>query len=270
MSAALAGPQAAYDLSGRVAIVTGAGGGIGRATAELFAAAGALIVCADISDGAEETAAIIAEWGGEAVPVRVDVAQQAEVEAMVANAVTRFGRLDAIVNNAATISTHLVSELKEAELDRILSVNLKGVFFGCKAAARVMATAGSGSIVNVASSAIDLALPRTVAYSMSKAAVTQLGKCLAAELGPRGVRVNTVAPGFVVTPMTSRHFTNPDGSIDEVKKQAVVAELSRGLVLPAPTEAMDVAQAILFLASDAGRQFTGQILRPNGGISMPW
>lgn len=264
------GPGAGSDIQGHVAIVTGAGGGIGRATAELLAAAGATVVCVDIGDTLDATVATITANGGAAIARRVDVSRKADVDALVEETVAAYGRLDALVNNAAVIRTQLTADLEEDELDRILSVNLKGVFFGCKAAAKVMAEAGRGSIVNLASSAIDLALPQTVAYSMSKAAVAQLTKCLAAEVGPRGVRVNTVAPGFVVTPMTARHFTNEDGSIDAVKKKAVIAELSRGLVLPEPTEAIDIAQSILFLVSPASRQVTGQILRPNGGISMPW
>ena len=264
------GPNAAGDLAGHVVILTGAGGGIGRSTAGLLAAAGATIVCVDIDARVDPVVAEIEALGRQAVAEQVDISRQAEVEALVARTVERFGRLDGFVNNAAVIKTNLTADVSEEELHLILSVNLKGVFFGCKAAARVMAAAGRGSIVNVASSAIDLALPQTVAYSMAKAGVAQLTKCLAAEVGPQGVRVNTVAPGFVLTPMTSRHFTNADGSIDEAKKQVVVAELSKGKVLPEPTEAVDIAQAILFLLSPAARQFTGQILRPNGGISMPW
>jgi 3-oxoacyl-[acyl-carrier protein] reductase len=269
-SAGLFDVRGVYDLAGYGVIVTGAGGGIGRDTARLFAAAGASVLCADISAGADETVSIIAAAGGDAFALRTDVSRPAEVQAMVDAAIARFGRLDVLVNNAAIISTAVVDDLDEGELDRLISVNLKGVFFCCQAGARPMAARRSGSIVNVASSAIDLALPQAVGYSMCKAAVAQLTKCLAVELGSANIRVNTVAPGFVVTPMTSRHFTNADGSIDEGKKRSVVAELSRGQVLDHEVEAVDIAHTILFLASPAARLMTGQIVRPNGGVSMPW
>jgi len=263
-------PRAVFDLTGASVIVTGAGGGIGAAIARLFVTAGASVLCADVLDRVDETTAALQGLGGRAEAYRVNIAHEAEVRAMIAAAVDRFGRLDVMVNCAAIIRTCLTADLEEEDLDAHIAVNLKGVFFGCKAAAAVMTAQGSGSIVNVASSAIDLALPQTVAYSMTKAAVAQLTKCLAAEVGPRGVRVNTVAPGFVVTPMTSRHFTNEDGSIDEAKRDATVAQLAKGLVLDQLAQPIDIAHAVFYLSTPAARHVTGQILRPNGGISMPW
>ena len=262
-------PADAYDFTGQSVIVTGAGGGIGRATARLFGASGAAVICADIAATADETARMIDMAGGRAVAYRCDVSRRDDVDVMVASAQTAFGRLDVLVNDAAIISNATVAQLEEPELDRIIAVNLKGVFFCCKSAARVMVAQRSGAIINLASCAIDTGIPNTVAYSMCKAAVVQLTKCLAAEVAGFGVRVNTISPGFVVTPMTSRHFTQPDGLVDESKKAEVVARLSHGQLLDRVGEPLDIAFPILFLASAAARFVTGQNVRPNGGISLP-
>jgi 3-oxoacyl-[acyl-carrier protein] reductase len=124
--------------------------------------------------------------------------------------------------------------------------------------------------VNLASAAVDLPAPRHACYGMSKAAVVQLTRTLAMELGDDGVRVNAVAPGFIITGITARHFTNPDGTVDEERKAAVAKTFSRVAPLRRVGEPEDVADVVLFLASDASRYMTGQILRPNGGMAMPW
>jgi 3-oxoacyl-[acyl-carrier protein] reductase len=180
------------------------------------------------------------------------------------------GRLDIMANVAGIIVGGTVIDMADEDLDRILGVNWKGVFYGCRAAARVMVGQGSGSIINMASTAIDLAVPGLAAYSMCKAAVAQLTRNLASEVGPEGVRVNAIAPGFVVTGMTGRHFTRPDGTIDEALKEATVAPQARRSPLRRVGEPEDIGWAVLYLASDAARFVTGQILRPNGGASMPW
>jgi 3-oxoacyl-[acyl-carrier protein] reductase len=261
----------AFDLTGRAAIVTGAGSGIGRATAHVLAGAGAAVVCADIVSGpVEETAKAIVDAGGRASAQVTDVSRKDEVDALVVAAADQFGRLDVMCNIAGIILNAQVVDLSEEDLDRVLAVNLKGVFFGCQAAARVMVGQGSGSIVNMASTAIDTPTPTLAAYGMAKAAVTQLTRVLAVEVARKGVRVNAIAPGYVVTGMTGRHYINPDGSVDEARKEETLAPFRKMTPLGIVGEPEDIAWAVLYLASDASRFVTGQILRPNGGASMPW
>lgn len=261
----------AFSLAGRVAVVTGAASGIGRASAQLLAAAGAAVVCADVNEeGAAETAVGIERAGGSALARAVDVASRSDVEDLVSSSVAAFGRLDVMCNIAGIMHESTVLETEEADLDRVLAVNLKGVFFGCQAAGRVMVAQGSGSIINMASGAIDAPAPRIVCYAIAKAGVNQLTKTFAVELGPMGVRVNAIAPGFVITGMTGRHFRLPDGSVDPGRFEKATAPMRRASPLGLVGEPEDIAYAVLYLASDAARFVTGQTLRPNGGVTIPW
>ena len=259
------------DLAGRTAVVTGAGSGIGRASACLLARAGAAVVCGDVdAASAGETAKLIVDGGGRASVQVADVARSAEVEALVEAAMDQYGRLDIMANIAGIMLRSPVTDLSDEDLDRILSVNLKGVVFGCRAAARVMVKQRSGSIINMSSATIDVPSPGLAGYGMAKAAVAQLTRVLASEVGRDGVRVNAVAPGFVVTNMTARLFTSPDGSVDPTKRDAVLDGIRKTVPLRLVGEPEDIAHSVLFLASDGARYMTGQILRPNGGTAMPW
>ena len=197
----------AFDLSGRVAIVTGAGSGIGRADAEAFAGAGAVVVCADLQeeeDRAQETAERIGDHGGEATGRPVDVSTAEAVTSLVAGVVGIRGRLDVMCNIAGTMIDGEILAVEDDDLDRIVAVNLKGVLHGAQAAGRAMVEARSGSIVNMSSAAALVPSPGIGAYAITKAAVLQLTRSMAVEVGHRGVRVNAVAPGFVPTEMTAR------------------------------------------------------------------
>ena len=255
----------AFRLDGRVAVVTGAGSGIGRATAGVLAGAGATVVCADIDAAAAEATASAID--GQAR--RVDVATKSYVDALVNDTVAEHRRLDVLCNVAGIIHESPVVDTSEADLDRVIAVNLKGVFFGCQAAAPVMVAQGSGSIVNMASGAIDTPAPNLVTYAMTKAAVAQLTRTLAVEVARYGVRVNAIAPGFIVTNMTARHYTDADGSVDEAKEEAMLSIMRKRTPLGILGEPDDIAYAVLYLASDASKYVTGQVLRPNGGVSMP-
>ena len=247
-----------FRLDGRAAVVTGAASGIGRATAITLSWAGASVVLADVDEqGLADTATQIE---GKSLVVPTDVSRQAEVDDLVDRAFTEFGRLDVLANVAGIIVNNRIVDTTEEELDRVLSINLKGVFFGCRAALSAMTD--GGSIINMASAAIDQPAAGLVSYAMSKAAVAMLTRTAAQEGGKAGVRVNAVAPGFVATPMTKRG--------GEERFAAVAEQMKRISPLGAVGEPDDIANVVLFLASDASRFITGQILRPNGGAAMPW
>lgn len=261
----------AFDLSDRVAVVTGAGRGLGRAIATRLAEAGAAVCCADVvTDTAEETAARVREAGGTAWAHTVDVTDRLAVDALVADAVDRHGHLDVMVNNAAIIVDSTVLDTTEEDLDRVMAVNFKGVFFGCQSAGRVMRTQRSGSIVNLASGAIDIPTPGLITYAAAKVAVAQLSRTLAMELAPFQVRVNAIAPGWIDTPMNERHALRPDGTVDPDKKREYVERRGAKLSpMGIPGEPDDIAFAALYLAAPAAKFVTGVVMRPNGGSTMP-
>ncbi|MFE9413656.1 SDR family NAD(P)-dependent oxidoreductase [Streptomyces sp. NPDC006704] len=250
----------AYDLSGRTAFVTGAAGGIGRASALLLAGAGARVHCADRDEaGLEETRALIAEAGGAAHLHRLDVADRAQVEA----ALRAAGPVHVLAAIAGIMHSGSVLESDDADLARVMSVNFLGVLHACREVARVMIAHGiGGSLITMASGAVDSARPDLFCYSVSKAAVVQLTRTLASELGPYRIRVNAVAPGWIRTPMTERHAAG-----EQERVESMMVRLSPLGRLGTPE---DVAHTVLYLATDASAFTTGQILRPNGGVSMPW
>lgn len=253
-------PLAAYDLTGRSAFVTGAGGGIGRASAVLLAESGASVHCADRDEkGLVETLALITDAGGEAHTHPLDVTDRNQLRAAVAAA----GELDILAAVAGIMHTSSVLETEDEDLDRVLTVNFKGVLYACQEVARTMVARNApGSLITMASGAVDSASPGLLCYSAAKAAVVQLTKTLATELGPHGIRVNAVAPGWIRTPMTARH--------DAEQQQRAETTMARISPLGRVGEPDDVAHTVLHLASDASAFMTGQILRPNGGVAMPW
>ncbi|WP_329363625.1 SDR family NAD(P)-dependent oxidoreductase [Streptomyces sp. NBC_01483] len=252
-------PVKAYDLTGRTAFVTGAASGIGRASAVLLAEAGATVHCADRdAQGLHETATLIKAEGGTVHTHPLDVSDRAQLQ----QAVASCERLDVMAAVAGIMHSSPVLETRDEDLDRVLGVNFKGVLYACQEAARLMiAKSVGGSIITMASGAIDTGGPGLLCYGAAKAAVVQLTKTLATEIGPHGIRVNAVAPGWTRTPMTDRHGEA------QARTEAVMARLSP---LRRVGEPEDVAHAVLYLASDASVFTTGQILRPNGGVAMPW
>jgi 3-oxoacyl-[acyl-carrier protein] reductase len=256
-----------FDLTGRRALVTGAANGIGRQTAIRFAGAGAEVICVDIDEaGAGGTAAEIESAGGRATGVALDVSDRDRVFEVIGG----VGPLNILCNVAGILRHAAATELTETELDRVLGINLKGTLFCAQAAYEGMREAGNASIINLASAAIDLVAPRLGAYAMSKAAITQLTRTLATEWAGNGIRVNAVAPGFVDTAMTTHSYRDARGRIDEAARTDYLAAMRAVTPLGVVGEADDIAATIWFLASDASRYMTGQILRPNGGIAMPW
>jgi 3-oxoacyl-[acyl-carrier protein] reductase len=213
---------AQFDLDGRVAVVTGGASGIGEATSIVLADAGAAIVVADIDEtGATRTAQRILDSGGRAVAQRTDTTRRSDLDAAVARAVAEFGGLDIMCNVAGVPSDGHIEDVTESELDRVVAINMKGVVFGCQAALRAMKTRGSGVIVNVSSTGIDVPVPGNGVYAMTKAAVAMLSMVLAAEAGPHGIRVNAIAPGATITNFSQRHLYDDEGNVSQEKFDAL-------------------------------------------------
>jgi len=244
-------------LAGKVAIVTGAGSGIGRAVAELFHGQGAKVVAADISGQEKVTCDGL---GSNALPVSADMAQRTEVEAVVARAIEEFGGVDVLCNCAAITgaATPLV-EYPENWFDRELSINLKGVFYAMQAALPVMTKAGRGSIINFASTQAFFAVPFAGGYAASKGGVVSMSRVAALESASSGVRVNVICPGLIDTPMMAR-FRDTAGAaeIDQVVSATPLGRLGR------PEE---MAQCALFLASDESSYVTGSVMMADGGLT---
>jgi 3-oxoacyl-[acyl-carrier protein] reductase len=261
----------AYDLSGQVAVLTGVGSGIGKATAQTLAAAGATVVGGDVDDGAAAaTAQEIIEAGGRAVTRRTDVTVRAEVDALVDGAAEEFGRVDIVGNIAGVPHNKAVAEVTDEEFERILAINLKSVFYGCQAALRHMIPQRSGNIVNISSGVIDNLAPTLACYGMTKAAVAQLTKTVAVEVGRLGIRCNAIAPGVIHTGFSRHNYVDADGNVVPEKVEEYKQRFGAMAPLGRVGEAQDVAWAFLYAVSGASEYMTGQILRPNGGQAMPW
>jgi 3-oxoacyl-[acyl-carrier protein] reductase len=182
--------------------------------------------------------------------------------------VARHGRLDVLCNIAGIMIDSSIIDLDPDEFDRILSVNLKGVLYGCQAAGKVMTERGGGSIINMSSAAVLTPSPGIGPYAICKAGVAQLTQSMAVEVGQHNVRVNSIAPGFVPTNMTARYYTDPDGHVNEEMKAAVLTPMARHAPLRRVGLTNDVAYCVLYLASDASSFVTGQLISPNGGVAM--
>ena len=251
-------PGSPFFRDGEVALVTGAGGGIGAATARLFAAEGARVVVVDIDPaGAEATAAAILADGGEALGLAVDVTDEAQVEAAVATAVERWGRLDCAHNNAGTSGTPAAfTDLSLHDWDAVVRLNLTGVFLCMKHELRVMAPAGRGAIVNTSSGAGVIGFPSLPHYVASKHGVLGLTKTAAQEYARSGIRVNAICPGTTDTPMM-RAFIGGDPGIEKMMKRTVpTGDLGR------PEQ---IAEAVVWLCSDRASFVNGEAMLVDGG-----
>ena len=251
-------------LDGKVALITGAGNGMGQVASVLFAREGARIVVADFSEaGGAETVAAVEAVGGEAAFVKVDVANAEQVEAMISFAMNRFGALNVLYNNAGIFPADDggATETPEPTWDRVMEVNLKGVWLGCKYGIPAMLESGGGSIVNVASFvALMGAATAQIAYTASKGGVLAMTREIAVEYGRRNIRANSLCPGPIATPMLEELMSDPE------RKARRIVHIPMGRL----GQAEELAKAALFLASDDSSFMTGSQLVVDGGITAAY
>jgi len=250
-------------LQDKVAIITGAGSGMGRVAAQMFAAEGAKVVVAEYDDKAgAETMDLVRAAGGEATFVPTDVSSEADTAAMVAAAMDRYGRLDVLYNNAGVMPEldHSVIDTDVGTWDQVMAINVRGVFLGCKYAIPPMVEQGSGSVINISSfvALLGCSVPQD-AYTASKGAVLSLTRSLAVQFGPHGVRSNAICPGPIETPMLMDWLVK-----DEAARQKRLARNPTGR-FGKPEEIVNVA---IYLASDESRWTNGAHFVIDGGISV--
>lgn len=244
-------------LKDKAAIITGSARGIGKATAVKFAQEGAKVVVCDVNfDQVNETVEEIKNMGFEAIGFKMDVTNREEIDAVIAAAVAQFGKLDCIVNNAGITADNTLLKMTEAEWDRVININMKGVYNCAQAAAAVMANQGFGVILNASSVVGIYGNFGQTNYAATKWGVIGMTKTWAKELGKKGIRVNAVAPGFIMTPMTEKM---PEKVLEMMKEKAPLKSLGYP---------EDIANAYAFLASDEARFITGAVLSVDGGIVM--
>ena len=244
-------------LEDKVAIVTGAATGIGRACAERFASEGARVVVSDVdATTGEEVAEAIQAKGGDAIFVACDVGDKSQVDALIESAVAAFGRLDCAIANAGIVHPCDFLDLEEQDFDRVLRVNLKGVFLTGQAAARQMVAQGSGgTIINMSSINAVLAIPHITPYIVSKGGVNQLTKVMAIALADKGIRVNGIGPGTIGTDMAMQVLS------DAAKMQSAMSRTPMGRV----GDPDEIASVAVFLASEDSSYITGQTIYADGG-----
>jgi NAD(P)-dependent dehydrogenase (short-subunit alcohol dehydrogenase family) len=247
-------------LTGKAAIVTGAGNGIGRAIATLFASVGAAVLCTDLNSvAAQDTAQIILRAGGRALALRCDVSLEADTRAAAEAAQVAFGRIDILVNAAATDDPNgTVVDIEPAEWNRVFAVNVMGAYLMSRAVLPAMIAAGGGNIIHIASQLGRVAAPARAAYCASKGAIIQLAKAMAVDHAAQNIRVNSLSPGAVETQRLVLRF----GNMETARRVAGPKHLLNRLGQPD-----EIAQAALFLASDAASFMTGTDMLVDGGYT---
>jgi NAD(P)-dependent dehydrogenase (short-subunit alcohol dehydrogenase family) len=250
-------------LEGKVCVITGAGSGIGQATAQLFAREGARVVVADVDDrGARATVASIRKAGGDAVAERVDVTDESATKALAGKVAKRFKRVDVLFNNAGISGVGDVLETEPELFDRVMSVNVRGVYLMSRAIVPVMIKQRSGSIINMSSSIAEIGLARRVSYAASKGAVLAMTRSMQVDVAQHGIRVNALLPGTILTPFVERYlkesYSDPEEGYASIRKRQLGHELGKP---------EDVAFAALYLASDESRFVMASGLIVDGGVS---
>jgi NAD(P)-dependent dehydrogenase (short-subunit alcohol dehydrogenase family) len=250
-------------LDGKVCVITGAGSGIGQASARLFAREGARVVVSDIDlDSARNTAQEITEAGGQAVAEQVDVTDQAQTADLAERVVRRLERVDVLFNNAGIGGVGDLLETEPDLFDRVMRVNVRGVYLMSRAVVPHMIRQRSGSIINMSSCIADIGLARRVSYAASKGAVLSMTKSMQVDLAPHGIRVNALLPGTILTPFVERYlkesYADPEEGMAAIRKRQLTNDLG---------QPEDVANAALYLASDESRFVMASGLVVDGGVS---